>query len=208
MDRETVARKLAEKDENNFDNLTDMMKKAYLHNADEAIIDAGRIAVKKGLAAPTSICPRCDGSGWKEGKACLECNPVGLSKETLKGYVQNKQHPPVEMPKMLIIPGAILKDGETVDEFADKARAIIKSCSENQAEEPEQLGKYQSYKDFMKDIPIPQVEPEIVHEEILDDNTSDSGTGRDNQPTGSGITRQSQLKRKSKKSKSTRAKSS
>ncbi len=76
--REIKARELAKKGGIAFETLDEVMQNAYLHNADEAIIDEDRVDEKVVAAGPV-VCRVCGGAEWIGGKACHECNPVGLN---------------------------------------------------------------------------------------------------------------------------------
>ncbi len=85
MNREKEALQMANKDGRNWEDLNEVMRHAYLHNADGAILDRKAQAVVKAEAeAPHGpvTCPVCKGEGWRGDKPCPECNPVGLREES------------------------------------------------------------------------------------------------------------------------------
>lgn len=76
-----VARELAAKSGISFDNIpaTDIMRNAYLHNAEEAIKDRRMKSGPTGVERPAFTCPRCQDKAYIGGERCQECNPMGLS---------------------------------------------------------------------------------------------------------------------------------
>lgn len=78
-----VARELAAKSDISFDDLadTDIMRGAYLHNAEEAIKDRRMSPGPTGAVKPTFTCPRCQDKAYIGGERCRECNPMGLPVE-------------------------------------------------------------------------------------------------------------------------------
>ena len=79
--KEQVAHELASKDGCVFDDQTEVMKNAYLHNAEEAIKDRAEVAVNPVTGKAGFTCQRCEDKAYIDGKKCLECNPVGLPAE-------------------------------------------------------------------------------------------------------------------------------
>ena len=75
-----VARELAEKNGISFDDITetDIMRGAYLHNAEDAIKDRQGIKVVAGKAVSAFTCPHCQDKAYIGGERCRECNPMGL----------------------------------------------------------------------------------------------------------------------------------
>lgn len=78
-DREKVALKLAEKNGAKWEGLTEIMRNAYLHNADEDIktrATAPVIVDGKEVKVACKVCK--DKAFIDDGQPCPECNPVGL----------------------------------------------------------------------------------------------------------------------------------
>lgn len=78
-----VARELAEKSGISFDDLadTDIMRGAYLHNAEEAIKDRRMKTSPTGTVSQVFTCPRCQDKAYIGDNPCRECNPRGLPLE-------------------------------------------------------------------------------------------------------------------------------
>ena len=77
-----VAIELATKEGQSFESLPEVMKNAFLHNADCAITDrAGKVLSKTGEVMEVYTCSVCKDEGWIDEKPCYECNPVGLKTE-------------------------------------------------------------------------------------------------------------------------------
>ncbi len=96
-----IAQELATKDGQDWEKLTDVMHKAYLHNADCAIADReGMVSPKTGEPVIPLTCPYCKDEGFIGDAPCWDCNPVGLPKEEIYP-VAKKEEPAsvIEKPK-------------------------------------------------------------------------------------------------------------
>ena len=78
-----VARELAAKSGISFDDIpeTDIMRGAYLHNAEEAIKDRQGIEAVAAGTVPVVTCSHCQDKAFVNGEPCGECNPMGLPVE-------------------------------------------------------------------------------------------------------------------------------
>ena len=115
MDRQEVAEELCEKDGQVFDKLDDVMKNAYLHNADLAIADREQVVVDGVPVKSQFTCPRCQDTAYIGGKPCLECNKMGLpGEEVHPGAVTEEIPEPTSDEKVTPPAGAArtLKPGE------------------------------------------------------------------------------------------------
>ena len=80
-EREKVAKELAEKDGAGWEGLNEIMKNAYLHNADLVIQERNPTPVESDTGKPIYTCDRCKDKAYLGDKPCLECNPRGLPVE-------------------------------------------------------------------------------------------------------------------------------
>ena len=110
-DRFIVAKELAEKDGAGWEGLNEIMKNAYLHNADLVIQERNPTPVESDTGKPIYTCDRCKDKAYLGDKPCLECNPVGLSVEQVhpKGedsiIVEELVEPePLAVEEMVAIP--------------------------------------------------------------------------------------------------------
>ncbi len=78
-DRFTVAKEMAEKNGYNWDGLDEVMRNAYLHNADLVIAEREAVPVVVDGVKVVVVCKICQDKAFIGSKPCPECNPVGLS---------------------------------------------------------------------------------------------------------------------------------
>ena len=98
-DRFIVAKELAEKDGAGWDKLSQVMRNAYLHNADLVIQERNPTPVESDTGKPIYTCDRCKDKAYLGDKPCLECNPRGLPVEEV--------HPKGEL--ILVSPDEFIK---------------------------------------------------------------------------------------------------
>lgn len=97
LGRHELAQEMAAKAGQTWEKLDEVMIKAYLHNADEAIRD------REAIVAPP-VCRFCGGSGWVKSRPCHDCNPVGLnppSEEKPEEEGKKEIPPPTSKPRKL-----------------------------------------------------------------------------------------------------------
>lgn len=158
-DRRQVAEELAVKDGQQWEGLDEVMQSAYLHNADEAIIDRETpAAVREAPAETLYTCPDCKDKGWRDNKKCMECNPRGLAVEELHPEAAAR---PDDEPEIFVLP--------------KKGHYLCGKCNSLHKEN----GKTGSIgQRHLKHKVEPKAEGEA-------NESGDSGTEQDNQPTGS-----------------------
>ena len=185
-----VAIELATKEGQSFESLPEVMKNAFLHNADCAIADrAGKVLSKTGKVMEVYTCSVCKDKGWIDEKPCYECNPIGLKKEEI--------YPEPEPEDF--------KYGHHFDFSSEelinpKLTVTLRPEPENEVVLPlEVIGRAVSLSTLSK------TSSTSVSEVKKDDSIS--GTGPDNQPTGSGDTGEPEKPKKPKAKKKARKKS-
>jgi len=124
-EKHNIAQELALKDAQDWEKLSEVMHKAYYHNADLVYAERHQPpALDPGQLPPPPVCRVCGDTGWVDGKRCYECNPVGLSPEMFKGaVVELDKVEEIEVPSLLIIPEAL--PGKTMDETVKVAKELI-----------------------------------------------------------------------------------
>ncbi len=80
-DRLTVAEELATKDGHAWEQLSEVMLNAYLHNAELVIEERNRSTPDPISGKPIYACEQCHDHAYIRGMPCRECNPVGLPVE-------------------------------------------------------------------------------------------------------------------------------
>ena len=110
-----VAQELATKNGANWDQLDEVMKNAYLHNADCAITE--REGARTGIVPgkPKYTCSVCGDKAFIGSKGCHECNSRGLKVEEVHPVVKAV---PFDEPETLTgtaVITALEVDGDAVD---------------------------------------------------------------------------------------------
>ena len=189
--KEQVAHELASKDGCVFDDQTEVMKNAYLHNAEEAIKDrAGPDAVNPVTGKTGFTCQRCEDKAYIDGKKCLECNPVGL-------------------PAEQVHPGAIVVADITVPLNQNIVTKVAAEMIEELADES-LPGVYLTLNVNAEELAKTVVEglAEAIKEGGKDDNSGDSGTEQPVEPPGTTDTSQPSKPKKPKAKRAARKKTS
>lgn len=179
-----VARELAVASGISFDDLaeTDIMRGAYLHNAEEAIKDRQGIEAAAAKTVAVVTCPRCQDKAYIGENPCMECNPLGLPVEQVHpgAVVEISHQRTVELPLTVIT--------RPID--------LTTCIHENPPDECMECKAEREW-DY-------ELEKVIALREI--DDNSDSGTQPDNKDTGSADTGQPAKPQKPKAKSKARAK--
>ncbi len=80
-DRTKVAMDMAARAGADWETMDQVIRNAYLHNADVDIQTRAAMPVEKGGTAVSFTCKVCGDQAYIGGKPCVECNPVGLPAE-------------------------------------------------------------------------------------------------------------------------------
>ena len=92
-DRTGLAIELAAKNGHDFEKLNQVMKNAWLHNADTAIQQRAGID-EGGTPQPKKyICPICHDTGMIGERLCYECNPTGKREDLIVPVAETVTQP-------------------------------------------------------------------------------------------------------------------